>query len=303
MHRYLLLLKELMRRIPAHPSDPLTTQVLSDLGAAHDALAAVTTALNTSLSAAESIAQLKNLSRLFLRTDSRFQSFLKPGRKLVKMGVLRKKFSSKSYNLAAYKSYFFFLTNVSALPPLPAHRVDVATPKSCCCRARSFSLCFHRISRHARLSVCVCVSACLSVHATPICSCLPLFLVQDLIFYAASASKQKEHDDGGDETGASSHVAMRASLSAATSDAGTVPLYKMKHLYRLEDMYADRCDPKLSAKSAFKPPNPLKFYMWNNDGRVIVLQAATEAERDAWYEAIDSAIEVCRKKDAEKNRS
>ena len=123
---------------------------------------------------------------------------------------------------------------------------------------------------------------------------------QDLIFYAASASKQKEQD--ADETGASSHIAMRASLSGATSDS-CVPLYKMKHLYRLEDMYADRCDPKLSAKSAFKPPNPLKFYMWNNDGRVIVLQAATEAERDAWYTAIDSAIEVCRKKDAEKNRA
>ena len=110
--RYLLLLKELIRRIPAHPSDPLTTQVLSDLHAAHDALAAVTTALNSSLSTAENLTELKNLSRLFLRSDSRFQSFLKPGRKLVKMGVLRKKFSSKSYNLAAYKSYFFFLTNV-----------------------------------------------------------------------------------------------------------------------------------------------------------------------------------------------
>lgn len=235
MPRYLLLLKELIRRIPVRTDSDLTTLVLADLHAAHDSLAAATTKLNSSLSTAENASQLKNLSRLFLRTDSRFQSFanLGIGRKLVKMGVLRKKFSNASYNLQSYKSYFFFLTN-------------------------------------------------------------------DLIFYAASATKLGKNDVGSEEDFASgtSHIQMQLAVSNALSDA-VAPLYKMKHLYRLEDMFIDRSDPKvsLSSKKALaKKPNPQKLYMWNNDGRVIVLQAASEAERDAWFTAIDTCIEECKRK-------
>lgn len=64
-------------------------------------------------------------------------------------------------------------------------------------------------------------------------------------------------------------------------------------------MNIDKIDPKLFAGTLkvgktlekAKKGNPLKFYMWNTvDGRVIVLQAATEIEREQWYRAIDSAI-------------
>ena len=232
--RYLLLLKELIRRIPVRTDSELTTCVLADLHAAHDTLAQATTKLNSSLSTAENASQLKNLSRLFLRTDSRFQSFanLGIGRKLIKMGVLRKKFSNASYNLQSYKSYFFFLTN-------------------------------------------------------------------DLIFYAASATKLGKNDVGSEEDFASgtSHIQMQLAVSNALSD-NVQPLYKMKHLYRLEDMFIDRSDPKVSVskKSLAKKPNPMKLYMWNNDGRIIVLQAASEAERDGWFTAIDTCIEECKRK-------
>ena len=64
-------------------------------------------------------------------------------------------------------------------------------------------------------------------------------------------------------------------------------------------MNIDKIDPKLFAGTLkegrtlekAKKGNPLKFYMWNSvDGRVIVLQAATEIEREQWYRAIDAAI-------------
>jgi len=107
--RYLLLLKELSRRIPPCPEDPLTTQVLKDLAQAHDDLADMTKTLNSRLSTAEGYNQLRNLSRLFVQGDPRFVAFVSPHRRLLRMGVLRKKFSSSSYNLSDHKRYFFFL--------------------------------------------------------------------------------------------------------------------------------------------------------------------------------------------------
>lgn len=222
--RYLLLLKELARRLTG--DDPVTKQILADCNQAHDDLAKMTTSLNSSLNTAENLAQLKNLSRLFVRNNSRFQSFLKPNRKLLKQGVLRKKFSNKSYNLQSYKSYYFFLTN-------------------------------------------------------------------DLIFYAVGATTQQSEMT--DHTSGQSHIAMNAAMNNAQADETTVPIYKMKHMYRLEDMYVDKSDPKITAKSAKKAPNPLKFYMWNEDGRVIGLQAANETEREQWFQAIDSAIAAAKK--------
>lgn len=221
--RYLLLLKELSRRLTA--TDRVTLQVLADCTSAHDDLAKMTTSLNSALNTAENLSQLKNLSRLFLRTDSRFQAFLKPNRKLIKQGILRKKFSSKSYNLQSYKTYYFFLTN-------------------------------------------------------------------DLIWYASAI---RDQSDLADAVTGQSHIAMNAALNNATNDATTEPLYKMKHLYRLEDMYVDKHDPKITAKSAKKAPNPLKFYMWNEDGRVIGIQAASEIEREQWYNAVDAAIAAVKK--------
>ena len=226
----MLLLKELIRRIPACPSDELTTVVLRDLHAAHNSLALVTTELNSALHTSENLQQLKSLQRLFLTSDSNFTGFVQPGRKLLRMGVLRKKFSSRSYNLQAYKSYFFFL-------------------------------------------------------------------VDGLIWYAGSTQKRKEDEEA--LASGTSHVAMFQAVGAATSDQHPTPLWKMKHMYKLDDMFVDQVDPKMhTIKAANKAPNPLKFYMWNSDGRVIVLQAATEKERDAWFTSIDKALTDCKQKNA-----
>jgi len=237
--RYLLLLKELSRRIPPCPEDPLTTQVLADLSEAHDSLAATTKALNSSLSTAESFHQLKNLSRLFSAQDPRFVPFAAPQRALTKMGVLRKKFSSASYNLAGDKRYFFFL-------------------------------------------------------------------LTDMIFYAAPAQKSFVHNEEAINAG-QSHVSMNAWVKDAAIE-GAVALFKMKHCYLLQDLYCDRLDPKgardkKTGQLLPKPGANLTFYMWNQDGRVIELAAATEAERDAWFTALEAAIETAHKKAALKAKN
>jgi hypothetical protein len=253
--RYLLLLKELIRRIPPSPSDPLTCQILSDLNLAHDELASKTKALNSSLSTAESIGQLRALTRLFVQ-DSRFVPFApindkssggSAHRHLLKQGVLRKKFSSSSYNLKDEKKYFFFLCN-------------------------------------------------------------------DLIFYAAPASKTYEFDETALLAG-TTHIQMSQSVREAAIE-GATSLYKMKHCYLLTDMFCNKTDPKGGintmkspssnssatdkSQSTPKPGANCVFFMWNSDGRIIELAAANEIERDAWFNALDTAIEICHKKQNEK---
>jgi len=114
--RYLLLLKELKKQTPTsvdqtqmqHVEDP--RQLRADLTEAEEHISRIAAAINNSLRARDDTDKIEEIAAIFEK-DDRYMDLVKPGRKLIRDGMLSKAFSKVSKHMGKYKKYHFFLFN------------------------------------------------------------------------------------------------------------------------------------------------------------------------------------------------
>lgn len=114
--RYLLLLRELKKQTKGDVNSSATHEfenpesLRRDLEEATDNISRIAAAINKSLSEREKTDLIREIADMFDK-DNRYRDLVKPGRVLIKDGILSKAFSKGSKHMGKYKKYHFFLFN------------------------------------------------------------------------------------------------------------------------------------------------------------------------------------------------